>query len=61
MQLASLNKERIYVVIDISSARGIYVHRCCLCTDLFINTHKIAILFVVLDRCRIWFLILRKT
>jgi len=30
MQLVSPDKEGIYVIINRSSVRGIYVHRCCL-------------------------------
>ena len=41
MQLVSLDKERICVITDRSSVRGIYVYRCCLCTDLFINYIKL--------------------
>lgn len=59
MQLVSVDKEGIYVIFDRSSARGIYVHRCCLCTDLFIDVYKIVVLPVVLYRCKIWFLIVR--
>jgi len=61
MQLVSLDKEGIYVIIDRSSARGIYVHMCCLCTDLFIDVNKIVILPVVLYGCKISFLIVRLT
>ena len=52
MQLVSLNKDGIYVIIGRSSARGIYVQMCCLCTDLFIDVNKIVILPVVLYGCK---------
>jgi len=59
MQLVSLDKEGIYVIIDRSSARGTYVQMCCLYTDLFIDVNKIVILPIVLYGCKIWFLIAR--